>query len=556
MRTTSFDIFDTCVVRKCGHPKNLFDILSYEVFQGDVSTECRLEFIVHRLAADESSTFDHLYDSFSYEHPQLLDKEGIKSKELECELVMMLPVYDILQKVNQCRENGDHIVFISDMYLPTGFLRKALSDLGFLKNGDSIYVSGDCGHCKADGSLYRWIKEQEGIDYKSWQHFGDNLISDVQMPSELGIKTYLIDYKYLPYEEIWKNNSNDITFPVGGIMAGIGRGLLLSMPNHEHNAFALDVAAPLMVSFALRIMTDASKRGIKRLFFCSRDCYALYHVALRLTRIIPSIEPIYFHTSRKALYDTPKDKLVSYLIHIGMVCDDGQVGIVDMRSTGNSLKYLNELFEEKGFPPVFGYYFEMFCSDYYTCVSEYYCEINKLYCKLFAHHHPILEKFFSLSPEGETVGYENNEPVIEPRREKEDYYVRDIDSMSTVNLTILSKYTDCFVDTELYRHYNEVFCSFVIPTLKLFFNSPHKDYLLSLRELFILKEDGTYLPYIDVLPSGLSLRIALIAKESKIRFVRRLMKLIMRARHIKPLPRELWWPEGTKVYNHLDAEVE
>lgn len=550
MTISSFDIFDTCIVRKCGAPRNLFDVLSYRVFSEKVSEEDRIEFITQRISSDDTSTFDHLYYTFNYSHPFLLARAEIKQKELECEREMMVPVDEMLQKVNQCRENGDYIVFISDMYLPTDFLKDALSEFGFFKKDDSIYISGDCGSKKADGSLFEWIKEKEHVEYDHWQHYGDNMNSDVQIPSELGIKTHYVNHQYLPFEQIWLDNSNDITFHTGGIMAGIGRSLLLSLPYNEHNAFALDIAAPLMSTFAMRIMSDASARGIKRLYFCSRDCYALFHVAQKLTRINPSVEPIYFHTSRKALYNTPKEELISYLAHIGMACNDGQVGIVDIRTSGNSLKYLNELFADHGFHPVYGYYLEMFCTDTYMDVFPYYCEVNKLYNTMFANHHPILEKFLSLSPEGETVGYKNNVPIIEPRKENEDYHVCNIDSLTTVNLSILSKYSDFFVDTELYRYCDEVFCSFVIPTIKHFFKAPDKKYLLSLRNLLVQREDGSYLPYVDEIPSGFSFKIAQIAQDSKVRIVRRLMKLIMRVSHIKPLPKEKWWPEGTEAYNN------
>ena len=31
MRYYSFDLFDTCFVRACGDPKNIFDLLAYRI---------------------------------------------------------------------------------------------------------------------------------------------------------------------------------------------------------------------------------------------------------------------------------------------------------------------------------------------------------------------------------------------------------------------------------------------------------------------------------------------------------------------------------------------
>ena len=139
---SSFDIFDTCVVRKCGAPHNLFDVLSYRVFYKEVSEEHRIEFITQRLAADDSSSLDHLYSTFCYSHPFLLPKSEIMQKELNCEREMMVPVRSMLEEVNRCRQRGDRIIFISDMYLPTSFIQTALSELGFFKENDSIYING------------------------------------------------------------------------------------------------------------------------------------------------------------------------------------------------------------------------------------------------------------------------------------------------------------------------------------------------------------------------------------------------------------------------------
>lgn len=547
---SSFDIFDTCIIRKCGAPKNLFDILSYRVFSIETDVEQRVEFVTNRISADDTSTYNHLYDTFQYSHPALLEKETIMQKELECEREMMVPVYTMLQEVNKCREKGDHVIFISDMYLPTEFLKKSLFELGFFKESDSIYVSGDCGAKKEDGTLYQLIKEKESLQYSNWQHFGDNPKSDIQRPNELGITTHIIHYDYLPYEQIWINKSNNLSFHTGGIMAGIGRSVFFSTENNPHNAFAVDITAPLLTTFAVRIMTDAAKRGIKRLYFCSRDCFALFHVAKKIKKVIPSVEPVYFHTSREAIYNTKEDELLNYLTTIEIANTDNVVGIVDIRSTGKTLKYLNEVLHRNGYKSIFGYYLEMYCSNYYIdSVPPYYCEVNRLYCDLFTHHHPILEKFFSLCPENRTIGYVNNNYVLEEVSEDKDYIVENNEKLSEINLDILCKYADYLIETGLYRHSTELFHFFIIPTLKRFFTSPYKEYLYSLRNLYILQEDGSYTPYIETISNKPKIKIIQKARNSRFKIVRFINKKIeMLIKHEKP-SKHFWWPEGTSIFN-------
>ena len=546
---SSFDIFDTCVVRKCGAPRNLFDVLSYRVFYKEVSEEHRIEFITQRAAADDSSSFDHLYNTFDYFHPFLLPQNEIMQKELNCEREMMVPVKSMLEEVNKCRQRGDHIIFISDMYLPTSFIQTALSELGFFKGEDSIYISGDTGLTKHDGSLYKWVKEKEEIEFVNWQHYGDNIVSDIQIPSNLGITVHPVNHCYLPYEDAWIASSNNLTFHTGGIMAGIGRSIYHSIEEHPHNAFAIDITAPFTVSFTLRIMNDAAKRGIQELYFCSRDCYAMYHVAKKLERIVPKVKAHYY-TSREALYNTQEEELISYLTSIGLAQTDNIVGIVDIRSSGKSLKYTNHLLEKHGYKSVFGYYFEMYCmNSFIKDVPPYYCEINTQFCNLSTIHHQLIERFISICPEGRTVGYRDNQPILSASNENEDSFIDNIDTLSEVNLSILERYADCVIETELYRHISEVFLSFVIQTIRRFFSSPDKEYLLSLPLFHILQEDGSYAPYIEKKNKNIAYHIAFLAQTSNTRMTRRSMKLLMRAFRIPPIRIDDWWPEGTKVYN-------
>ena len=551
MSISSFDIFDTCVVRKCGDPKYLFDVLSYMVFKEDVSTERRIEFITKRLSADDTTSFENLYSTFTYQNTSLLSADSIMQKELECERKMIVPVNSMLHKVEKCRDRGDRIIFISDMYLPTFFLKDVLWETGFFKDGDAIYVSGDCGYKKRDGSLYDWIKNKENVEYADWHHYGDNPVSDVQIPASLGINAHPINHHYLPYEEWWKDKNASLKYHIGGIMAGIGRSISLSINDNPHNAFAIDIAAPLLSTFAMRIMSDAASRGIKKLFFCSRDCYALYYVAKKIEKVVPTVEAVYFYTSRESLYNTQEKDLIAYLVHIGLAQTKESVGVVDMRSTGKSLIYLNDVLCRNGFNTVFGYYFEMFCSNFITDnVPPYYCEINTLYCKLFVHHHPILERFLSLCPYGRTIGYDGLNPIIKDMsNEGEDYFVQNLDDFTAVNLKIMDKYAEGFIDTELYRYADEMFSSYVIPTIESFFKNPNKLYLHSLRYLFLLQDDGTYIPYIEKKENNIKSLILRKRYTSKIRLIRGIMKLIMIMFNIKSSPNKEWWSRGTKIYN-------
>lgn len=229
-RTYSYDIFDTCLVRLCGEPANLFDLLAYEAFQGEVSTEVRMEFVAARRQC-EKATLQATYESLSFEHPQLKSRDELMQIEMDCERRVLKPVVSMRDEVQRRRATGAHIVFISDMYLPSSFLHEVLTETGFFAEGDTLYVSGDCGCSKQNGALFRLVHEHEHLSYRHWHHTGDNPQADGRAPRHLGIRTRLLSHPYAPYEEHWRNHFFSLQRDIAGTMAGLSRALRLSDPS-------------------------------------------------------------------------------------------------------------------------------------------------------------------------------------------------------------------------------------------------------------------------------------------------------------------------------------
>ena len=120
--TYSFDIFDTCLVRKCGEPNMVFDLMSERAFTKQVPSEEKRAFVVARLEAASKSWSDkqtllNIYDAFQFGHPDILPKNKLMELELTVEREMLSPVKDMVNYIASLREAGSHIIFISDMYL-------------------------------------------------------------------------------------------------------------------------------------------------------------------------------------------------------------------------------------------------------------------------------------------------------------------------------------------------------------------------------------------------------------------------------------------------------
>lgn len=494
---SSFDIFDTCLVRKCGTPSDFFDVLSYKVFNGNVSEDVRRGFVVERkraesvACADDRATLEDIYRVFGFSHPLLASKEDLLKRELECENAMLVPVLAVRNLINDLRQKGHKIVFVSDMYLSSVFLKSVLLEFGFFQEKDAIYVSCEEGKTKFSGELFKHIKEKEGIEYKDWEHYGDNVRSDLLTARQVGIKTHQIGHVYTPYPQKWKDNDYNLGYQVESILAGVSRALHYSEVDNSHKDFVLDLIAPFYCSLVCKVLQDASKKEIKRLFFFARDAYQMYRIAQRELVMFPDLSVEYVYVSREALYNGDERVKINYFKEIGLASESDNVAIVDTTTSGLTLKYLNEILRNNGFKELFGYYFILWDDERKIDVdinhghfelSQPYLT-NKTY-RAFLDRIWIFENFFGLNDQKKTVGYklngEKTAPVFSDVLGEEDCFLENNSYWSLVHESLLGKYVDCFIQTELWRFSDEIFYHVAMPTLASFFAMPDKYYLEAL----------------------------------------------------------------------------
>lgn len=514
----SFDIFDTCLVRKCGTPENMLDVLSLRVFKEPVEERIRQEFVVARhqaaiaISNNVHAQLSDIYDAMRWTHPSLYPKEELLQIEMDCEKSLLVPVQSMLQKINNIRQNGNHIIFISDMYLPTDFLQSILIEMGFMFKEDSLYVSNAIGCCKYDGTLFEHIKNKENLAYRSWIHFGDNSIADYQIPRKYGIKANLIRNGYSPYEKEWIFDKPSFGFKYGNILAGLCRALRLSLPEHPHNPLLVDIGAPLFTTFVYRVLQNANATGIRKLFFCARDAKMLLLIANHLQPIFPQIQLSYLHISRAALYSDENEAKIRYFEQCGLASKSTKTAIVDLRTTGKTLCVLNSLLESHGYIPVQGYYLEMFCQREMSWIPKnFYSETQSSYLMLNPAFEmgeiapPLIEMYFSVHQEKRTIGYRIDNDTAIPVLDEEEQTERLENTMQFSNCSEVCEihtqrmiaFAQDFVELELFRYANELFTNITLTTLEKFCAIPHPFYLESLLDfLFYNPKTKTLTPYV------------------------------------------------------------
>ena len=175
---------------------------------------------------------------------------------MEIEEQELFPNPEMLSTVNQYREKGFKIAFVSDMYLPTSFIRKMLVKLGFCLESDLVFVSAECKASKYNGKLFQFVFNETKTKAKEWIHYGDNKLSDYYVPKLKGIKAFHVSNTgFTDQEKNWideaqfYSNKHEIE-----LWAGLCR---LTRLQNEQN-FAVTMAIDFIITLSV------AKNGFSR----------------------------------------------------------------------------------------------------------------------------------------------------------------------------------------------------------------------------------------------------------------------------------------------------
>lgn len=497
MRTIySFDVFDTCLSRLCGSPRNLIEVLSVDVLRkmginSSDNEHLRQLFVAARLDSDGS--LEEKYAQVAKIIPLPCSIKEMVDMELSCERKMLKPIKHTFNLIESLRRDGD-IIFISDMYLPSSFIKEILIKFDFFKEGDILYVSDEIGAWKRDGSLYKLIHNQRGIPYKKWVHYGDNIRSDVQIPRKLGIHTHHLSFDYLPYEKQWKNIPS-FRFQYASIVAGISRSIrLMRDASSSHVNFVCDISAPLLVARVVHIMNEIQKRNIQDIFFCARDSHSEYLISKCISIAFPNIIPHYLFISREAR-DKDHQLLLKYLKQEG-VASKKSTAIVDASTNGDTIKIINTLLCQNGYEPCLGYsllYLNIYKNIPHQENELIHSDLMNLYTNILpyegfkkAMNTLFPEHLFSLNLHRKTIGYSEHYGKIAPVFGEDDnngIQVPKYKELKRINDDILTAWAKSFIITNCTSYADNVLYQIGLPSYLKFLVSPRKEYVGWLKHI-------------------------------------------------------------------------
>lgn len=186
----SFDIFDTLLTRPCPKPTDVFGMMARafpEIPENFQQHRIHAERLARRTAEGGECTLEEIYgvlaemDGYS----ERLCKR-LRYMEGETELRICRPRPEGAALLEAAADLDIRVILISDMYLPKRHIGRMLCKCG-LTDFSELYVSCETRRNKANGDMFRYVKKCEEVSFSAMLHIGDNPISDVIIPQNLGM---------------------------------------------------------------------------------------------------------------------------------------------------------------------------------------------------------------------------------------------------------------------------------------------------------------------------------------------------------------------------------
>lgn len=307
MNLASFDIFDTTLIRRCGYADIIFRQLARRLYPDNEILQdafilwrnCFAEKNAKKKNIFKDVSLSEIYEGIGSEFTEIYSAEQIADYEKTIEAENLVANPKVKEIIKEKRQEGYSIVFISDMYLDSNFLRSILLREQCAADSDKIFVSCEHNARKDTGLLYKKIKKE--LNPSIWIHYGDNVYSDIRMARKNGIKSIRIDTSFSPIERVMEKNGEWTRKNEFRILIGISRFQRLIHGNSPESVLAADCVAPAFLPYVMYILQKAKLQGIEKLFFLSRDGYILMRAAKAMSGAFKDIELKYLFVSRRSL---------------------------------------------------------------------------------------------------------------------------------------------------------------------------------------------------------------------------------------------------------------
>jgi FMN phosphatase YigB (HAD superfamily) len=312
------DVFDTLVTRLVYHPADVFKladvVLRREgIIRADLppwsEVRSRAEDEVRKASIHEEVRLSEIYDwLLNSGHVPSGKIDAAMGVELMLERALSRPITSMVNCVNQVISTGGAVVAVSDTYFSASEVRGLLDQAGVDKARTGLVTSADKRLTKRTGTLFRSMLPEWLRAGRNRLHVGDNFESDFLRARLAGMQAapFLSGKPSLREKALHKSLEGQPLLQ--SVVAGSARATRLGGTFADKHAQAVwDISAtmtgPLLFTFVAWSLSEAVRKGVRRLYFFARDGEILMKIAAELQPILaPGVECRYLYVSRKSLH--------------------------------------------------------------------------------------------------------------------------------------------------------------------------------------------------------------------------------------------------------------
>lgn len=230
VETISFDVFDTCLFRRCTDPVGVFERAFQLLDLADASAARMEMFVQHRQIAEGAARKEaqllrktmevgiaEIYARFPSRLFGLDGPEPLIAAEFAAERDLCCINPEIVDVLTWVREAGVRAGFISDIYWTADQVAELLHGCSPTLAWDFLLVSSEHGTGKK-GNLFAEYLRGARVDATRAIHIGDNPGSDVQSAGRFGIRALHYPQADKPLAEILRRED-----AVGRLISGQGQ---------------------------------------------------------------------------------------------------------------------------------------------------------------------------------------------------------------------------------------------------------------------------------------------------------------------------------------------
>jgi len=313
----SIDIFDTLLFRAVAQPIDVFKHVwdkakENNICLTDISpTEfMKLRIEMERHARNKAIKREVNLDDIYCEIPGFVvsDVERLKELEVEVEIELCYPNFDMLDILTEIHETGKKIVLLSDMYLNTAQITTIINSNAIdVKLFDHIIVSNEYKCSKQSGELFSVLFNlYPVVEKEKILHIGDNKNSDYMQALKTGIHAYHYDvipdklYSIYDYEKIRHDIPQKELLSLRKAAAASDYQKVMEQTAYEIGA---SIIGPFLTLYISWVCERLDKLGIDRIYPLMREGFLLGELLRREASDRGQklfVKPIY--VSRKVTY--------------------------------------------------------------------------------------------------------------------------------------------------------------------------------------------------------------------------------------------------------------